>query len=263
MVHTNDRAGNQSDLFGDCIEPVVSPTATLVKQSLPQPSKPAMPTTATAVPAKVAAKFAMSDLFSELLAVETTRNPRTFINALHDASIPQAPQVAEYVDTQVPAAEADADTDADATEGLALGTDEQLEQEYKSWIPSDEWILATHRDKLDEELVFLTSKDVKPRVWTEKAQTLQWIFTVDEIGDKNVREIPFSFHNCCLAAGHRPDDLRAALLQLPLIRELLVNLRLCHESDLPKLQKKVYYTDFVGVDSPEIPEHQVYQFPGI
>jgi len=206
---------------------------------------------------KVAREFAMSDLFSELLAVEGARSPH-FIKALcRDSVIPTAPELSDLDDELAPGAEEDAGVDAI----LGCGVDEtQLLEEQRAWCPTVEWTTQAHQLMLDDNLAFLTSVDVKPWVSREKGYVLQWIFTVDDIGGRDVRTIPFSFHNCCLASGLKPDDLRAELLQLDLVRKLLVNLRLCNPCDLPPRKSKVYYADIVGVDSPEIPDHPVYQF---
>ncbi len=259
MVTTSDRTALvQDSLFGDFELPVPATVSPVIQSIVAPIKKTAEPITASSVPSKVAAKFSMDDLFSELKAVATMRN-RTFITAFRESTIPQAPELAEFSDL----VDSSADEPEDEGLDLGLGTDEELALEFKNWTPSEAWILDAHRQKLDEELIFLTSVDVKPKVWIEKGHTLQWIFTVDQIGDKDVREIPFSFHNCCLAAGYKPDELRTQLLQVPLIRELLVNLRLCRQCDLPRSIQKVQYTDIVGVDSPEIPDHYVYQFSGV
>jgi hypothetical protein len=119
-------------------------------------------------------------------------------------------------------------------------SDEQLLAEQKAWYPSDKEIVFLHERCLIENLSFLYFKHKKPWVNEEKYEIIEWIFATDVIGGKSVREIPFSFVNCCIACGVRAEEFRAQILSLPEIRKFLVDMHFCRESKLSPLTKKLF-----------------------
>jgi hypothetical protein len=119
------------------------------------------------------------------------------------------------------------------------------------------FVFEVHRAVLERHLAFLTSEDQKPKVLREKAFILQWAFCDDIVRGRPQSQIPCSFHNCCMASGCNPDEVRSRLLQKELVRDLLVRLHLVERHKLPRLRKQVMYGDIVGYDHPMIGNESV------
>lgn len=211
---------SQPELFGlSSGIPLLEAPLPLQRPSALAKAKPDQPKRAEEVSGKVAREFAAADLFSELLAVEHVK-----VKARDNPN--RAKKKC---------------TDPDS------GDDKSLEpSEVRYWQLTDELIVELHQACLEENLKVLLSLDRDVWVDREKGWTLRWIFTVDQIGDKDVRTIPFSFHNCCLASGCLPDELRRLLLNVPLVRTLLTSMRLYRESELPAVKKVVRYSQIAA-----------------
>ena len=119
------------------------------------------------------------------------------------------------------------------------------------------FVFEVHRSVLETNLAYLSSEDSKPKVLREKGYILQWVFCDDIVRGKPQSQIPCSFHNCCVASGCVPDEVRSRLLQKELVRDLLVRLHLVGRNKLPPLRKKVMYGDLVGYDHPMIGNESV------
>lgn len=119
------------------------------------------------------------------------------------------------------------------------------------------FVFELHRACIEVNLAYLVSEDEKPRVLQEKGFILQWAFCDDIVGGRAQSQIPFSFHNCCMASGVNPDEFRAQLLQMDVVRDLLVRLRLVQAEKLPRQRQKVFYADICTLTD-SVPEHPVY-----
>lgn len=223
------------------------------QQDLPAlPSEPATPRVrvrqakpdADYVPASVASFFsaikAQSDMFDKVFAFGTPSGAH-FIGGFHRSG-EGMPGKSDMYDPSK-AAEENLTVKQQTADLLIFGgySEKDLADELRQWDPTVEELHAIHEACLKENLSFLASVDRKEEVAYEKGEILQWIFTVDQLGDVHVRHIPFSFHNCCLASGLDPEELRDRLLQTTLVRQLLVKLSLYKAEELPPLRKVVIY----------------------
>lgn len=283
MFSDEDPAANSQSLLSHTLESsdsLVLRTAALIDDSsstpvdlvesseLPSSDAPASPrrrsterVDATHVPPNVARKF----LESSVVPYFSFQRPKA-------GTSPSYRRVVYDLAPDGITIESKNDLDKKIFEGMS---DEQLLAEHVDWLPTDCEVRWLHQKCLTENLAFLQSEDRKPRVATEKGRILQWLFTVDELNGVNVREIPFSFHNCCLACGVSPDELLSKLLQKPLVRQLLVKFGFYTQDQLPELRKVVIYarsgsqsdkdvaenvTFLKDSDSPDLPDGDVYQF---
>lgn len=267
MLATSDDP-HAFDLFGPV--PAAQPADEPIAQSDAAPSrapraKRALKSTATAasVDPRVAMAFSLRELFPELTAMQASVAPRPVPTGAGNA-FADAPALSVLT---IPD---DEDSPSFEMGPRSTVTDQQLREEQLAWEATeltDAWaanfmwrLQVAH---LEENLAFLFSVDIKPRVTMEKGHILQWIFTEDVVGPLDFRENHLSFHRCCKAYGiNDPDEFREMLLNCTLIRELLVSLHLYHEWELPKQRPVVMYADIVGTER-ALADNQVYQFPGM
>lgn len=218
---------------------------------------------AASVDPGVAAEFSVRDMFTDLMPASPADDVVTELASLQ-APLPDGGLPEVLCTLSIPE---DEDSPQFEAGPATTVTDEQLEQELREWSPTEAesaaflWRLQVA--VLEENLAFLMSVDVKPRVTREKAWVLQWVYTEDRVGSRDFTQHPLSFHNCARTCGFNdPDVLRGALLQVPLIRDLLTALHLYLPRELPPLRRVVNYADIVGMDRAQLVS-QVYQFPGM
>jgi hypothetical protein len=242
MVHPTDQsnvvAEEVLDLFGNVVQ----------NSHLPKAPSPKMSSGDKML--RIAQKFATTDMFHELKALAGLGSCSIASQLKREVAIQTVPELSEDASS----APVEVEVDEVELEAVDLGPEDQLIAEQKAWYPDEQEIITMHEWCLMENLSFLYSKDKKPSVAEEKCEIIEWIFATDVIGDKSVREIPFSFVNCCIACGVRAEQFRAQIMSLPEIRKFLVEMRFCRESKLPPLMKKVHYS------GPDAPDHPVYQF---
>ena len=197
-------------------------------------------------------QHAQTDLLSEYIAAQPAGS--TFFQQNARAYIQPLPELSDLSD------ESEEDLETDETLGFA--DDETLRRENETALEEeirslerevnvdgdvrierreDSFVNYVHRQVLDYNLAYLKSTDKKVYVWKEKVEVLQWVFAQDVINGLPAKSIPCSFVNCCICSGIDPEDLRASLLQVEVVRQLLIKFRFATENTLPKQRQTMYY----------------------